>query len=114
MRRKPENRFLALAAAQTTPVPPPGREWTDEEQREMRVTQARDYERAWVAQREALIERHPGVDPWRLAQSNSQLRELDEALEAVRERLAEARSRDGLAGPGNHPRVGSSPEHVEP
>ena len=50
MKHRPDNRYLALAAAQTTPVPPPGREWTTEQLREIRIEQARDNEQAWAAQ----------------------------------------------------------------
>ena len=89
MKHRPGNRYLALAAAQTSPVPAPGREWTDEEKLAARISQARECETSWAAQREALIERYPGKDPWRLAQSHPQLRELDEALEAVRAWIAD-------------------------
>ncbi len=89
MKHRPDNRYLELAASQTTPVPPPGREWTTEQLREIRIEQARDYERAWGAQREALLERRPDVDPYMLARVHPQLRELDEALEAVQEWIAD-------------------------
>ncbi len=85
MKHRPDNRYLELAASQTTPVPPPGRKWTTEQLREIRIEQARDYERAWGAQREALLERRPDVKPHLLARVRPQLRELDEALAAVRE-----------------------------
>ena len=85
MKHNPGNRYLALAATQTTPVPPPGREWTTEQLREIRIEQARDNERAWATQREALLERRPNVDPFMLARTTPQLRALDEALAAVRE-----------------------------
>ncbi len=89
MKHNPDNRYLALAAAQTTPVPPPGREWTTEQLREIRIEQARDNERAWATQREALLERRPDVDPYMLARVHPQLRELDEALVVVREWIAD-------------------------
>ena len=84
MKHNPGNRYLSLAATQTTPVPPPGREWTTEQLREIRIEQARDNERAWATQREALLERRPDVDPYMLARVQPQLRELDEALVVVR------------------------------
>ena len=89
MRRKPRNRYLELAATQTSPVPAPGKAWSEKELREIRIQQARENERAWAAQREALIERRPNVDLRMLARLNPQLRELDEALESVREWLAD-------------------------
>ena len=89
MKHRPSNRYLALAAGWAIPVPPPGRVWGEDELREFRIEQARDCERLWAAQRDGLLERHPGIAPWMLARSNRQLWELDEALHAVRERLAD-------------------------
>ncbi len=97
MKHRPRNRYLALAAGQRTAVPPPGKRWSENELREIRIERARDCERYWAAQREALLECHPGVVPWRLAQSDRRFRELDEALLAVRERLVELEATDGPA-----------------
>ena len=100
MRRVSKNRYLALAADQTVPVPPPGKKWTPEELLDIRLARARDFEQVWAARRAELIAGHPGVELHILEGRSPELRELDEALEAVRRWIADNQSAPSDSRPG--------------